>query len=154
MFASTFLKVLDKQGRMIRFRHNAAQRQYLASRTRRDIILKARQLGMSTCIQGEFFRLVTTRISVTATLLENQTLKIQVAQLESEVARLFKRVEELDAVLFQTRQEATNTNLQLHIQSKRTEEAEKRAAVAEAALKGTPDCPPVAQPPAPEKPDA
>lgn len=68
VFASTFLKVLDKQGRMVRFHHNAAQRQYLASRTRRDLILKARQLGMSTCIQGDFFRQVTTRMSVTATL--------------------------------------------------------------------------------------
>ncbi len=68
LFAEAFLYVQNKEKQLVRFRHNAAQRHYLAHRTRRDLVLKARQLGFSTAIQGEMFRYETTRTATTATL--------------------------------------------------------------------------------------
>ena len=67
-YARTFLYILDKQKRKQRLTYNQAQLHYLNNRTRRDYILKARQLGMSTAIQAEFFRVATTRAAGTMTL--------------------------------------------------------------------------------------
>jgi hypothetical protein len=61
LFARHFLKVMDKQDRLVPLRYNSMQRAYLSHRTRRDIILKARQIGFSTAIQAELFRYATTR---------------------------------------------------------------------------------------------
>jgi hypothetical protein len=67
-FARTFLRILDKEGRIVPLRYNRAQRHYLAHRTPRDLILKARQHGFSTVVQAEFFRLETTSTQVSTTL--------------------------------------------------------------------------------------
>lgn len=67
-FAETFLYILNKEQQLVRLRYNAAQRDYLANRTHRDLILKARQLGFSTAIQAELFRLAISRTAITATL--------------------------------------------------------------------------------------
>jgi hypothetical protein len=69
LFAASFLHILDKQKRLIPFRWNAAQEDFQRTRTGHDLILKARQLGFTTMIQGEIFRrLVTsTRNSITLT---------------------------------------------------------------------------------------
>ncbi len=67
-FARTFLKILDKDKRLVPLVYNKAQRHYLRGRTRRDLILKARQLGFSTMLQAELFRLVTTGSATTITL--------------------------------------------------------------------------------------
>lgn len=67
-FAGAFLHILDKRQQLVALRYNAAQRHYLSHRTRRDLILKARQLGFSTAIQAELFRLAITRTAITATL--------------------------------------------------------------------------------------
>ena len=55
-FASTFLKILDKQKELIPFKWNKAQQHFHDNRTGRDLVLKARQLGFSTYIQSEMFR--------------------------------------------------------------------------------------------------
>lgn len=59
-FARRMLVVQDKARRFLSLSYNRAQRHYLENRTGRDLILKARQLGFSTAIQAEFFRLYTT----------------------------------------------------------------------------------------------
>lgn len=59
---------MDKRDRVIPLRHNTMQARYLANRTPRDLILKARQIGFSTAIQGEMFRYVVTRPARTLTL--------------------------------------------------------------------------------------
>lgn len=66
-FANTFLRILNKDKRLVRFRWNKAQAHFHAHRTGRDLILKARQLGFSTYIQGELFRreVTSTRTSIT-----------------------------------------------------------------------------------------
>ena len=67
-FANKLLKVRDKKKRLVRLAFNPAQRDYLKNRTRRDLILKARQIGFSTMIQAELYRLAITRPVTTMTI--------------------------------------------------------------------------------------
>lgn len=67
-FAGTFLRILDKEKNLVPFRWNRMQRHFHANRTGRDLILKARQLGSSTYIQGEMFRRTVTGTRTTMTL--------------------------------------------------------------------------------------
>lgn len=60
LFAEKMLLVQDKAQRFVPLRYNRAQRHFLSNRTSRDLVLKARQLGFSTAIQAELFRLYTT----------------------------------------------------------------------------------------------
>jgi hypothetical protein len=77
LFSPTFLKILDKEKRLIPFRWNKAQAHFHASRTGRDLILKARQLGISTYVQGEMFRRKVTGTRATITLAhDNDTTQL------------------------------------------------------------------------------
>lgn len=67
-FARVFLKILTKDNALVPFHWNRAQVHFQANRTRRDLILKARQLGFSTFIQGEMFRRTVTGTRATMTL--------------------------------------------------------------------------------------
>lgn len=67
-FASYFLKILDKQKNLVPLNYNLAQRHFMDNRTGRDIILKARQLGFSTAIQGELFRRSITQTTTAITM--------------------------------------------------------------------------------------
>jgi hypothetical protein len=68
LFSSTFLKILDKKKKLVPMRWNKMQRHFHAHRTGRDLILKARQLGSSTYVQGEMFRRTVTETRTTITL--------------------------------------------------------------------------------------
>ena len=68
LFSSTFLKILDKEKRLVPFRYNKAQKDFHNNRTGRDLILKARQLGFSTYVQAELFRRTVTETRTTITL--------------------------------------------------------------------------------------
>lgn len=68
LFAGAFLKILNKRGKLIPFRWNKAQVHFHANRTGHDLILKARQLGFSTLVQGEIFRRAVTGTRSTITL--------------------------------------------------------------------------------------
>lgn len=67
-FARKHLVILDKDKRKVPLVWNAAQVHFNGNRTRRDLVLKARQLGFSTYIQGEMFRRLVTRTSTTMTM--------------------------------------------------------------------------------------
>lgn len=67
-FARVFLKILDKEKSLSPFLWNRAQRHFYQNMTGRDLILKARQLGFSTLIQGEMFRKTVTSTQTTITL--------------------------------------------------------------------------------------
>jgi hypothetical protein len=67
-FARRFLKILDKNKNLVPFKWNKAQADFFAKRTGHDLILKARQLGFSTLIQGEMFRKTVTSTQTTITL--------------------------------------------------------------------------------------
>lgn len=68
LFAFKFLKILDKEKVLVPFSWNRAQEHFHKTRTGRDIILKARQLGFSTYVQGEMFRRTVTKTRTTITL--------------------------------------------------------------------------------------
>jgi hypothetical protein len=73
-FASYFLYILDKQKRLRLLRYNPAQRDFMGSRSGRDLILKARQLGFSTAVQGEQFRrAVTSTVTAITMAHDDQT---------------------------------------------------------------------------------
>jgi len=67
-FAQVFLKILDKDKALVPLRWNRAQRHFHYNRTGRDIVLKARQIGFSTYIQGEMFRRAVTSTRATITM--------------------------------------------------------------------------------------
>ena len=73
LFASTFLKILNKQKELVPLRWNTAQADFHAHRTGRDLILKARQLGFSTYVQSEMFRRTVTSTRSTITLAHDDT---------------------------------------------------------------------------------
>lgn len=68
LFAEKFLKIQNNRMQIIPLRYNYFQLKYLQERSSRDIILKPRQLGFTTCIQGEFRRYEWTRSARTLTL--------------------------------------------------------------------------------------
>jgi len=50
-----YLHIRDRSGNLIPLRPNAAQRRFARQRSERNIILKARQVGMTTYIAARFF---------------------------------------------------------------------------------------------------
>lgn len=64
-FAETFLYIYDKEQKRVKLNYNPVQTNFLVNRSKRDLVLKARQFGISTAIQAEFFRIaVTQRASI------------------------------------------------------------------------------------------
>lgn len=49
------LRILDKRNRIVPLTLKRAQKELLASLTGRDLVLKARQVGISTVVQGKFY---------------------------------------------------------------------------------------------------
>jgi len=68
LFAKKFLKILDKNKELVPLVWNKAQKHFHEHRTGRDLILKARQLGMSTYVQAEMYRRTVTQTRTTITL--------------------------------------------------------------------------------------
>lgn len=62
------LRILSKQQQLVPYQPNRAQRHFLEHRTGRDLLVKARQLGFSTCIQADMFEQAITRTVSGATL--------------------------------------------------------------------------------------
>lgn len=62
------LYILDKRERIVPFKPNRVQAHYLANRTQRNLILKARQQGISTLIQADHFVTAITDTALIATL--------------------------------------------------------------------------------------
>ncbi len=84
--AAQWLKVRDRQGRHRRLVANDAQRAFEAARGRQNIVLKARQMGMTTWIAGRFFlRTITAR----------GVLSVQVAQNRKAVESIFGIVQRM-----------------------------------------------------------
>lgn len=68
LFARIFLKIQNKEMVTLPLIYKPEQREYMRNRTSRDIILKPRQIGFSTCIQGDLCRIGWTRPSRSLTL--------------------------------------------------------------------------------------
>ena len=67
-FSSEFMRILDKDQRLVPFTWNDLQKDFYKNRTGKDIILKSRQIGFSTLIQGLLFHKVVTSSQSTITL--------------------------------------------------------------------------------------
>jgi hypothetical protein len=91
---ASMLKVRDRKGKMVRLRANLAQREYEARRGRQNIVLKARQMGMTTWAAGRFFL---------RTITHPGTLTLQVAHTRTAAEAMFRTVhrmwEQLDEEL-------------------------------------------------------
>lgn len=81
--AWAILKIRDKQGVAVRLAPNRAQRQFSRSCGRRNIVLKARQLGVTTWVAARFFLHTITRPG---------TVSVQVAHDLAAAEELFRIV--------------------------------------------------------------
>lgn len=68
LFAKYFLRILNKDKKLVPLTWNRAQLHFHQNRSGRDLILKARQLGFSTYVQGEMYRRTVTGTRTTITL--------------------------------------------------------------------------------------
>ena len=82
--AERLLRVRDREGTEQPLRANAAQRAFEAKRGRQNIVLKARQMGMTTWVAGRFFlRTITAR----------GVLTVQVAHTREAAEGIFRMVQ-------------------------------------------------------------
>jgi hypothetical protein len=81
--ARTLLRVRDRQGELVPLEANAAQRAFEERRGRRNIVLKARQMGISTWIAGRFFL---------KTITQPGTLTVEVAHNRESAEQIFRIV--------------------------------------------------------------
>jgi hypothetical protein len=68
------LKIDNKDRRVVPFRHNSVQKEFELNKTRRNIILKARQLGMSSNILADMFIEAITIPNTTCVVVSHETL--------------------------------------------------------------------------------
>ena len=77
------LKVRNKEKRIVRLRVNRAQKEYSENCSRRNIVLKARQLGITTYVAARFFL---------RTITQPGTVTVQVAHDQDSAEEIFKIV--------------------------------------------------------------
>lgn len=77
------LKIRDKRGRLVPFTPNRVQRAYAERCTKRNIVLKARQVGITTYVASRFFLNTITRPG---------TVTVQVAHDQSSAEEIFRIV--------------------------------------------------------------
>ncbi len=80
------LKIRDKRGHLMALRLNRAQRDLEQSSGQRNIVLKARQLGVTTYVAARFFVSCITR---------EGTLSVQVAHDQRSAEEIFRIVHRL-----------------------------------------------------------
>lgn len=83
LMAPELLKVRSRSGRIVPLKANGAQRAYERRKGSRNIILKARQLGMTTWVAGQFFL---------KTITHPGTLTVQVAHTQEAAESIFRIV--------------------------------------------------------------
>ena len=80
----TYLLIRNRRGELVYLHPNLAQRQYARNRKTRNIILKSRQLGMTTYVAARFFL---------ATVLRPGTVTLQVAHSQEAAQQIFRIVQ-------------------------------------------------------------
>src|ERR1700679_814418 len=79
--AAKWLRVRDREGRLQPLTANAAQRRFEERRGRQNIVLKARQMGLTTWVAGRFFL---------RTISRPGTLTLQVAHTREAAEAIFR----------------------------------------------------------------
>ena len=82
--ANSLLRIRDREGEERPLRLNAAQRAFEARRGQNNIVLKARQMGMTTWIAARFFL---------KTITQRGVLTVQVAQTQEAAEGIFRMVQ-------------------------------------------------------------
>lgn len=77
------LRIRNRSGEHVRLEPNRAQREFEKARAQRNIVLKARQMGISTWVSGRFFL---------KTITKTGTLTVQVAHTQEAAESLFRMV--------------------------------------------------------------
>jgi hypothetical protein len=81
LMAKSLLKIRDKEGKICELELNAAQRRFESDCGKRNLILKARQLGMTTWVAARFLINTITRPG---------TLSVQVAHDQDSAEQIFR----------------------------------------------------------------
>jgi hypothetical protein len=81
--AERLLKIRDRSGEIVPFKPNRAQREFERRRGKANIVLKSRQMGISTWVAGRFFLRTITRPG---------TLTLQVAHTQEAAEGIFRIV--------------------------------------------------------------
>ena len=81
--AESLLRVRDRRGKRVPLRANRAQREYERRRGQSNIVLKARQMGITTWVAGRFFL---------KTITQPGTLTVQVAHTQEAAEGIFRCV--------------------------------------------------------------
>jgi len=89
-YAEKILRVRDRSGRLVPLKANPVQRRFEALRGRRNIVLKARQMGITTWMAGQFFL---------ETITQRGVLSVQVAHTREAAESIFSVVERMWANL-------------------------------------------------------
>ena len=82
--ATNLLRIRDREGADLPLKANEAQRAFEAERGRKNIVLKARQMGITTWVAGRFFLKTITQPGV---------LTVQVAQTQAAAEAIFRTVQ-------------------------------------------------------------
>ncbi len=83
LLVRALLKVRDKQGRLVALEPNAAQAEFSRRCSRRNIVLKARQLGITTWVAARFF---------VSAITQPGTVTVQVAHNQESAEEIFRIV--------------------------------------------------------------
>ena len=83
VLAASLLRVRNKRGRLVKLESNAAQREFELRCGTKNIVLKARQMGISTWVAARFFLSTITRPG---------TLTVQVAHTQDAAEEIFRMV--------------------------------------------------------------
>ncbi len=81
--AEALLRIRDRSGRICPLVANQAQRRFAEKRGRQNIVLKARQMGISTWVSGRFFL---------KTITQPGTMTVQVAHTQKAAESIFRTV--------------------------------------------------------------
>ena len=81
--AGSLLKIRNKRGRLVKLETNLAQREFESKCGAKNIVLKARQMGISTWVAARFFLSTITRPG---------TLTVQVAHTQEAAEEIFRMV--------------------------------------------------------------
>jgi len=83
VLAASLLKIRNKQGRLVPLECNQAQREFESRCGPKNIVLKARQMGISTWVAARFFL---------STIMRPGTLTVQVAHTQEAAEEIFRLV--------------------------------------------------------------
>ena len=95
-FSKFFLKITNKDGKLISFTWNSIQKDFHYKRTGKDLILKARQHGMSTYVQGEIFRRLITKSTRALTLTHDDKTTQILRETADRFYKYFPEFQEFD----------------------------------------------------------